>query len=338
MRVLGTVLCVATVLGGCASAGASPSPSSSTPPAASTPPTATPAAASSSPPPGPSVPEVTPEPLIGDLATTASVERDGVRLTVTLDRNPLVAGQPTWVTTEVRNTGRDDLIWFHDGCAIAVGVWGTVEGATWRLGGGHSAKGADFKLWALDNSGASGPVTIYFTPEKYIGYGRIGCPDIGLSDVVPPGGTIRAQALWDGQANRALGPAPSGPVELVGGFRYYWRETSGEPADITRQIIEVRLASWVVGGRDRTLLDPGEVVDAALADADFAAWIEGQEMRSGADAVLRMAPDQDVWWVGLVQYFDDKTSRLHAVLVHPRTGAVLGTVDRDWSFETEGNP
>ena len=46
--------------------------------------------------------------------------REGVRVTIVLDANPLRAGQPTWVTTTVQNVGPDGLIWFHDGCGIVV--------------------------------------------------------------------------------------------------------------------------------------------------------------------------------------------------------------------------
>jgi hypothetical protein len=82
-------------------------------------------------------PVPTPDPTLptGNLETTASVERDGVRVRIELDRNPMPAGEPTWVATTVTNIGDDDLIWLHGGCAISVGVNGRMNGRRWSFGG-----------------------------------------------------------------------------------------------------------------------------------------------------------------------------------------------------------
>jgi hypothetical protein len=281
-------------------------------------------------------PTSTPGSSVDGMPTSASVVEDGVLVSIRLDRNPLVAGLATWVTTEVRNVGSDDLIWFHDGCETSVDVWGTVEEASWRPGRGQEAALAAFKTWALESSGADKPVTVYFTPKSFIDQGRIGCADVGISDTVEPGGSLVQRAQWDGMARWKLGPPPAGPVQLVGRFGFYWRKRQGEPERITDQVIEVPLVSRVVEARDPALLDPGEVVDAALADPRFAAWVTAQPHRSGADAILRVAPDGNGWWVGLLSFLGDGAARLHVVVVDPRTGAIRRTIDRDWSLEAEG--
>ncbi|HSL33543.1 MAG TPA: hypothetical protein VK871_07825 [Candidatus Limnocylindrales bacterium] len=56
------------------------------------------------------------------LERIASIEQDGVRLTIELERNPLPAGEPTWLTTTVANTGPDELRWITDACDIDVSV------------------------------------------------------------------------------------------------------------------------------------------------------------------------------------------------------------------------
>ena len=64
-----------------------------------------------------SAPTPTPTLPPGPLARIAMIEANGVRVTIELERNPMPAGEPTWVTTTVTNTGRDDVIWLHGACA-----------------------------------------------------------------------------------------------------------------------------------------------------------------------------------------------------------------------------
>jgi hypothetical protein len=45
------------------------------------------------------------------LPTSATAEQNGVRLTIELERNPLPAGQPTWITKTITNTGRDAVVY-----------------------------------------------------------------------------------------------------------------------------------------------------------------------------------------------------------------------------------
>ena len=49
--------------------------------------------------------------------------RDDIRVTVTLQRNPLPAGELSWVKTKVENIGDTNVTWFHGGCATPVGSW-----------------------------------------------------------------------------------------------------------------------------------------------------------------------------------------------------------------------
>lgn len=314
------------ILAGCGRAG-TPAPSAS----ASTivPPMA--------PSPSPS-PISSPSSALPELPTTASAEKDGVRLTATLERNPLPSGEPTWVTTEVRNVGTDDLVWLHGGCRIAAHVGGIIEGAHWRPGREQTGKAAEFKTRALSYHGGAGDeIGIGFTPEPWIGRGPIACSAIGIEEIIPPGGAIIERAQWDGMVGR-FGPAHEGEIQLVASFGDYWRASTGQPDDLTAQRIVVSIGSAVVDGRDPALLDPAEVLDAALADPGFAAWIEGIEDVPGVDPVLRMAPDTHAWWVGTKGDAVDAVAPMHLVLVHPRSGAVLATIDRDWDYRTEGNP
>jgi hypothetical protein len=50
------------------------------------------------------------EPLV--LERSVTVEEDGIRLSMAIERNPVVAGEPVWITTKLANTGKD---WSRDG-------------------------------------------------------------------------------------------------------------------------------------------------------------------------------------------------------------------------------
>lgn len=254
---------------------------------------------------------------------------------MTFDANPLTGGEPTWVTTEVRNVGTDPVIWFHDGCAIAVDVRGQMPDVRWRPGREQSGIAADFKRLALEQQSLDqGVVHIAFIPERFIGAGRYGCDDVGITDRIAPGEAIRQRSQWDGMVQLRLGVPPSGAVDLIGRAGYYWREGEGEPATIADKVIELHLDAQIAGGRDRSLLDPPEAVDAALADHAFREWLADRVIGDGNTPVVWFEPETNAWQIGLLDY---GARRFHLVSVDPRSGSVVGTAERPWDPAVDGS-
>ena len=91
-----------------------------------------------------------------DLARVAVEERDDIRVEVELQRNPLPAGEPSWVKVRVTNEGQTDVTWFHDGCATPVGVHAVSEVA-WPMGEEHQEQAGMFKTYALGGHIAAAP-------------------------------------------------------------------------------------------------------------------------------------------------------------------------------------
>ena len=91
-----------------------------------------------------------------DLARVAIAERDDIHVEVELQRNPLRAGEPSRVKVRVKNEGRTDVTWFHDGCANPVHVHAVSE-ATWSMGEAHQEKAGMFKTYALGGHIAAEP-------------------------------------------------------------------------------------------------------------------------------------------------------------------------------------
>ena len=77
---------------------------------------------------------------------------------------------------------------------------------------------------------------------------------------------IRQRAQWDGSVWFRLGSPPGGLLHLTGSFRYYpGARVQSNRATSQIRVINVPLDAAIVGDRDPTLLDPPEIIDAALS-------------------------------------------------------------------------
>jgi hypothetical protein len=289
---------------------------------------ATPAAASTSP---------TPELPTDPIPRSARTDERGIRVAIVLDRNPMPVGEPTWVTTRVTNTGTDDLIWFHDACAISVSVGGGVEGAVWRPGRTFDNPIQQWKGFIADSSSSDRAVRIDFTPEAYVGRGSIVCADVGISDVVKPRGVIEQRAQWDGLGSAHVIPPPTGKVRLTGTFRYGWHASEGEPSPITNATVSVELDAWVIGdGVAR--IDPPEAIDAALGSEELLAVLGRLQPGNANDGYLRYDPETNRYAVGIVTFGGNGDATAAYALVDATSGEVVGWKVRPWDFDAEGNP
>jgi hypothetical protein len=278
----------------------------------------------------------------GPLDTTASASLNGVQVTIELERNPMPAGESTWVTTTVTNTGADDLIWSHGPCThpTTVTVGGTVDGQNWRDGGDQIGASLRFRSMALAQAGvADGAIVVSFLPEAFVGKkGTYGCGDVALESSLAPGKSIKQRARWDGEAGTLLGPPPTGQVALVGSFRDFWRRSGGEPTDLyTAPAIEVPLTVWI-DGRVQGIIHPGEAIDAALRDQRLVAILETRDLGNANIPVLRYDPVAAVWEVGLLEDNYGGEPQVHLVIVDGHTGEIRQFVERTWNFNVDGFP
>jgi hypothetical protein len=333
-RSIGAAFLAAAVVVGCGrlaplvpSPEATPTPS---PPSASPEPTPTPRVVTPSQAPVPPTPPPAPP---NDLETTTTIERDGIRVTVTLQRNPMPAGEPTWADTVVTNVGTDNVTWFHDGCATPVYVWGTMPGAGWPPGREHPPRVQPFKDRLVDYT-IPESMFLRFGREDRVGRIGGGCADIGIADTIPPGGSVQQRRVWDGTLEPRLGLPPAGPVEIGIQADFYWRGDE-EPESIVDQSITGSMEAWVVGGRDPAMLAPTQIIDAALANRPFADLIATKNLGNGMSEVLWYWPERDVWEVGVLEY---APRRIVGIEVDPRTGSFIRTFERPWNPDVDGYP
>jgi hypothetical protein len=249
------------------------------------------------------------------LERIASIEREGVRLTIELERNPLPADEPTWLTTTVANTGPDELRWITDACDIDVSVYGVMLGQTWRSGRSWAdATVESYKQWALESARiADGAIRVEFTPEPFVGRdSELVCADVGIEHAIAPGASESERAQWDGAAARNLGTPPGGIVALTASFGLFWRAADGEFEAGEHPKLEVPLDAWIEGAADAPRIQPAEAVDIALADQDFGEWLLQRPFRDGVDWYIRYVADEDAWHVS-IQAWPNPPARLAVI-------------------------
>ncbi len=246
------------------------------------------------------------------------------------------ASQQTVVTTEVTNVTRGPLTWMSDGCQTPGYVWGEMDAVSWRPGIPQGDSPGRFKEQALGiaftNDKSLHP-HLRFVPAEEVGRGSHGCADLAMYHVIAPGETLERQIIWDGDASLRWGPPPSGPVTLTGLFHFFGRD--GDTANLE---IRFQHEAWVVDGVDPSWLSPPEVIDSALADPDFRAYIIEQDGANGREPILWYRPELGAWEVGLLIWNDFPDPRMHLVLVDPVSGAIVDRVDRPWDQELDGFP
>lgn len=317
------VVILAALMAGCAGgptiveAPNGPVAPSSAPTATAIPAAPTPAAsARTSQAPGPSGPPQ------DSLPNRASVERDGVRITVELGLNPIQLGQQNVITTTIKNTGKDTVHW-AGGCAGDVWAAAELTGTQWR----ESTITIDPLLrgyadWLQTEAYVDQPITLRFVPGRLIGQTEDWCP-YGPDGSLKPGQSRTGELLWDGHAAFRLGPPPSSPAVITAKFDHWYRD-SNKQAGTHRKPIVVKLDSWVIGGAEPAFLSPKEAIDSALADPVFGPWALTQPFNLRRTGVVEYDPALAVWIVGLIHEKDyPEPSLLHAALVDPLTGVVL---------------
>ncbi|HEX5015166.1 MAG TPA: hypothetical protein VFV72_13530 [Candidatus Limnocylindrales bacterium] len=252
-----------------------------------------------------------------DLAPgSAAVERDGVRVTLTIDRVPLAIGRPSEALVTIENLGADDAIYVANDCGLAVEASYRPPGDWNRVGVPQVAFAAAFKELALrgDQAAGNGPRS-HLTPELFVGVESWGCRDVRLVRHLEPGATLVERFEWD-----AWPGTPTGPADVAATFGFIGREEAELPAG---RAIEAVLPTTIVGGGGGRL-GPVAAVDAALIDGPFSAFLAASPPNAWSTTIL--APDQNgrVWRVGLSVANGPVAPRAYGeVTVDARTGRIV---------------
>jgi hypothetical protein len=265
-----------------------------------------------------------------DLPLSATIERDGIRLSIGLDRNPMPASVATWVTKTITNTADEPLSYFP--CGEAMPVRAELPDP-WRPGRVLPDPERAWKAYLLGQlDPVDGAPLVVFLPAGLDGSSS-GCGDVGIVEPLAPGATLRERARWDGLRFRQLGPPPTSRLDLTGTFDFQ----RADPLPDDRQTIAIHLDAWIAGGAD-ALLDPAEAVDVAISDPRLTAILAARDLRNGNEGVVRFDPMSGVYSIGMLESGALPVSRAHLTQVDARTGQIVGFVDRDWDYRVDGYP
>ncbi len=269
-----------------------------------------------------------PEP---DRRLTSVKNRNGIRVRITIDDNHLVAGEPMWVHTKVKNTRDTPVFYGTDACKVSIELRGQMLDQEWRSGtpadeaaieAAGRERGHDLK-WRALNWSRVGDETIHLDliPEKAIGIWHFGCDSVGITHRIPPGGVVEQRLYWDGLAGDRMAPPPDGMARISGSF------TPGRIDGPRREPIEVTLDVPLTGGLESGRLHPMEALDAALADPDFRDLIEPVKVSRGNEEVIRFDIEHDAWVIGVCGRFHKQKGYWKAAFVDPMNGEVIEVID-----------
>jgi hypothetical protein len=296
---------------------------------------ATPSPASIDAQPTPSTDPSPPPAVPANLDRSVTAELEGVRVTIELERNPMPAGQPTWVHKTITNTGRDAVVYYP--CGESMGVAGLMPGLPWRPGRNLPNPGKAWKAYLIAVQGIrTNDRSVLFLPQGQDGSSS-GCGDIGYTNSMAPGATIHERARWDGFAFRQLAPPPTARLDLVGRFKFDRGDPNVEHPPEDRRSLEVRLDTWI-SGPPEALLDPAEAADIALTDPRLTGLLASRDLNNGNEGVVRFDPVAGVYQIGMLESGDLPVARVHLVLVDAVSGEIVGFVDRDWNYDVDGFP
>jgi hypothetical protein len=262
-----------------------------------------------------------PVPAPESLPTEASVEEDGVRLSLSVAYNPIYAGGPATLTTRIDNTGAEAIEWINDGCNIHAGVRGLASGTWADSDVSIPTELLPYREWFLEDNDISPDIFLHAPTRRR----HAGCADLGIRHALAPGDAVEQTFTWDGQAGSGFGLPPTGPATWAGTFAGWWR--TDEEEGLTDRSVTVSLATQIIGGRRSDALSPFQVLDAALIDPRLGSWLLTRPLRTDNPLVL-YDPASGLWTVGILMSRDIEDGEnaeniLHAAFVDPITGEVI---------------
>lgn len=257
------------------------------------------------------------------MPLVASVTRDGVEVTLTLEGQPRTSGA-SWATVRIANTGAKAVRWAGGGCGDPASIFIELADA---FDPGRAWPGllGRFKAVALGD-GFGNPTNVGYVADSRFGQQGLACPASLTIEQLASGGVLNFRAGWDGTIGSTSLPAPTGPATVSGWFAFIG--IAGEVGDdvYATKPISVAIETSVVGSPapdGAVPLSPALAIDAALADPEFAAWVGADPEASwiNPDIVLQ----DGVWAIGLFKNGHGADPRtLFAQLKIDAAGQIIG--------------
>jgi hypothetical protein len=258
----------------------------------------------------------------GDIGPGIGIEvvRDGVRMTLQLDRTPIQVLERTWALVRIENHSTETILWQGGGCDFPASIEVKLAAAV-APAPGRDWPGLAGQYKSLVGGGAFETDIAAFQPEAFVDQPSFGCTaDLRINELAV-GERLEYRAAWDGLVGGA--PAPGGPLSIRASFPFMGPKAAvADPFMGELQPIEAVLQTSIAAF-DGRFLSPGEAVDAALSDARFFAWVEGAPMAGWQGVELQYRLGR---YTAILQRLEGGGELHGAAVVDATTGAVLSVV------------
>jgi hypothetical protein len=252
---------------------------------------------------------------------TASGSNGFVRITLTLEGPPRNDAL-SWASVSIANLTDRGVRWAGGGCGDPGGTFINVGGAFAPGRGDWPGRLGLFKQRAIGQGlpGGDGALTVGYVPASRIGTTQACTADLRI-ETLPVGGTLQYRAGWDGKLNER--PVPPGPATVLATFPFIGLEGAVAADDVDSTAVTATMPTQVVGaGGAAGGPPPGLAVDAALADPQFAAFVQAAPEATWVNPDLSLI--DGIWHVGLFRTSGpDQDVQYEAVFIDAN-GQVVG--------------
>jgi len=254
------------------------------------------------------------------VSISRTVEDEGIRLTITLDRDRMVFAQRVHATATVENVGADPVFWGHSGtCAFPASLQVRPDDPVRMPYGRDDWPGEEgiLKNVTVDNRLADADPVYSFLPEGWLDFeGNMGCTSDLVVSELPAGESLVQRLEWDTMAHYEMPPSPGmHTVDAVFSFMSRGAFPAAEEA-VDQFAVEVPLPI-IVEGPEVVFIGPGEAVDALLADDRYSALLTDAPRDRWVQSSIAFV---DGRWEAALYLSEDDT------VIDP-VEALVGTVD-----------
>jgi hypothetical protein len=247
----------------------------------------------------------------------ASETHESIRLTLTLEGPPR-SNEPSWASVRIDNVGDRGIRWAGGGC----GDPGSIDidlGEVFPVGRSDWPEPlARFKREALGPANGNGLLRVVYTADARWKT-QVVCPADLRIETLDAGAHLDLRAGWDGMYEGS--PVPTGPATVTATFPVMDQQDGPIGDSFATHGVAVAIRTAIGGDGGVAAIAPALLVDAALADPEFAAWVSaGPVDRWINPDIARIG---DTWQVGLFKTDADGTSERYRGVVIDATGHVI---------------
>jgi hypothetical protein len=238
----------------------------------------------------------TPDPAASPVVATTT--RDGVKVTLTLEGPPRT-GALSWAGVRIENLGPKAVRWAGGGCGDPAAITIDLRSA-FAAGRDWPGRLGQFKRLALGVGPADprfqNPAAGFYIAESRVGQNLVCTADLRIEELAA-GTALAMRAAWDGALGSAA-PAPVGPAAVSASFPFVGISGAVANDKTDTSPIESRVDATVIGAPGAKVpSSPALAIDAALADPDFASWVNAADQSTWINPSVSFK--DGVWGIGL---------------------------------------